>query len=158
MSLSPAEAEEDVSEIGQRSADRYPQFKKDFLINPLDNKYGITSSVTGVANVNPFACMTAATSAPRQTFEELNANCPDANRPVFDQESILQDTCPNCNGIATVAETSRSERDMTANVKVTTMSTLNTSSIQKFLDETSTSQYVTNPHLVAGVVKRAMSL
>ena len=62
MSLPPAEAEEDISVIGQRSADRYPQIKKDFLINPLDNKYGITSSVTGVANVNPFACMTAATS------------------------------------------------------------------------------------------------
>jgi len=110
MSLTPAEAEEDIAMIGQRSADRYPQVKKDFLINPLDNKYGTTSSVTGLANVNPFTCMTAVTIAPQQTFEELNAKCPDANRPVFDQESILQDTNPNCNGIATVAESSRSER------------------------------------------------
>ena len=31
-------------------------------------------------------------------------------------------------------------------------------SLQKFLDETSTSQYVTNPHLVEGVIKRAMPL
>jgi len=146
MSLPPAEAEEDISMIGQRSADRYPQVKKDFLISPLDNKYGITSLATGLANVNPFTCMTAVSSTPQLTFEEINAKCPDANRPVFDHESILKDTNPNCNGIATVAETSRTERDMTANIKVTTMSALDTSSIQKFLDETSTSQYVVVDH------------
>ena len=102
--------------------------------------------------------MTAVSSTPQQTFEELNAKCPDANRPVFDQNCIAHDTLPNCNGVATVAESSKVERDMTANIKVTTMSALDTSSIQRFIDETSTSQYVTNPHLVEGVVKRAMPL
>jgi hypothetical protein len=101
--------------------------------------------------------MTAMNSTPQLTFEELNAKCPDANRPVFDHESIINDTLPNCNGIATVAESSKSERDMTSKL-VTTMSALTMSSIQKFIDETSTSQYVTNPHLVEGVVKRAMPL
>ena len=158
MSLPPAEAEEDISIIGQRHADRYPTVKKDFLIDPLDNNYGITSLATGLANVNPFTCMTAVSSTPQQTFEQLNAKCPDANRPVFDRESISRDTLPNCNGIATVAESSRTERDMTANMKVTTMSDLTMSSIQRFIDETSTSQYITNPHLVEGVIKRAMPL
>ena len=128
MSLPPADAEEDISIIGQRHADRYPTVKKDFLIDPLDNNYGITSLATGLANVNPFTCMTAVSSTPQQTFEELNAKCPDANRPVFDQECIAHDTLPNCNGIATVAESSKAERNMTANMKVTTMSDLNMSS------------------------------
>ena len=62
--------------IGQRHADRYRTVKKNFLINPLDNNYGITSLATGLANVNPFTCMTAVASTPQQTFEELNAKCP----------------------------------------------------------------------------------
>jgi hypothetical protein len=102
--------------------------------------------------------MNVASSTPQLTFEELNANCPDANRPSFDPESLTLDKLPNTNGIATVTETSKVERDLGGSIKLTTMSSLTTSAIQKLLDETSTVRYVTNPHLVEGMVKRAMPL
>ena len=54
MSLPSADAEEDITMIGQRHADHYPTVKTDFPIDPLDNNYGITSLATGLANVNPF--------------------------------------------------------------------------------------------------------
>ena len=45
MSLPSASPEEDITMIGQRHADRYPTVRKDFVIDQLDNSYGLTSLV-----------------------------------------------------------------------------------------------------------------
>ena len=47
MSLPPASPEDDDTMIGQRHADRYPTVHKDFVIDQLDNNYGIASLATG---------------------------------------------------------------------------------------------------------------
>ena len=131
--------------LGQRHTDRYSTLRKDVQIDQLDHSFGKPSLAAGLANVNPFTSMTVASSTPQLTFEELNANCPDANRPSFDPESLTLDKLPNINGIATVTETSKVERELIGNIKLTAMSSLTTTAIQKLLDETSTVQYVTNP-------------
>ena len=92
------------------------------------------------------------------TFEELNANCPSANRPSFHPEEVKLDKLPNTNGMATVSETAKTERELCGSIKLTQMVVLSSNSIQKLVDESSTAQYVTNPQLVEGMVNRAIPI
>ena len=141
----------------QCHADRYNPVRKDALINQLDHSFGKSSLATGLKDSYLFTWLTTGTTAPTLTFEELNANCPDANHPVFHSNKSL-DKLPNTNGIATVTEASKMERELANTQKLTTISSPTTHSIQNLLDETSAVQYVCNPHLVEGMVKRAIPL
>ena len=102
------------------------------------SKLGITTNI-----VNPYSALRGSSVSNDVTFAELNAHCPSANRPSFHAEGEKLDKLPNSNGLATVSESAKTERDLCANLKLTQMMSLSANAIQKFVDEATAAQYVT---------------
>ena len=126
--------------LGQRKADRYNEVHRDAIIDPRDHDFARPEQTARLTIVNPYSAMRGSFITTNVTFEELNANCPSANRPSFHPEEVKLDKLPNTNGLATVSETAKTGRELCANLKLTQMMTLSANAIQKFIDESSAAQ------------------